>query len=183
MNLSFLFIFFIVATIIIDFLTFKIEEEKEIKPRRIKRLTKNFISICLTYLVFSFLLTFVFKNFLIIEDKVISNTLVGIIALIFQLLNIYSFYDNYLYSYGYLTYNLRTIDKVLIFFLGIITVLFNEFILSSINLSLLTFDIAFFNLLIRLVTYSTYIFMPLLIIIREITRIIKTTEKEEFEFE
>ena len=32
------------------------EEEKELKSKRIKRLTKNFISICLTYLVFSFLL-------------------------------------------------------------------------------------------------------------------------------
>lgn len=183
MNLTFLFIFFIVATIIIDFLTFKIEEEKEIKPRRIKRLTKNFISICLTYLVFSFLLTLFFKNFLIIEDKVISNTIVGIIALVLQILNIYSFYDNYQYSYGYLTYNLKTIDKILIFFLGIITILFNEFILSSIDLSILSFDISLFNILIRIVTYSAYIFMPLVIIIREITRIIKTTEKEEFEFE
>lgn len=183
MNLTFLFIFFIVATIIIDFLTFKIEEEKEIKPRRIKILTKNFISICLTYLVFSFLLTLFFKNFLIIEDKVISNTIVGIIALVLQILNIYSFYDNYQYSYGYLTYNLKTTDKILIFFLGIITILFNEFILSSIDLSILSFDISLFNILIRIVTYSAYIFMPLVIIIREITRIIKTTEKEEFEFE
>ena len=183
MNLTFLFIFFIVATIIIDFLTFKIEEEKELKPKRIKRLTKNFISICLTYLVFSFLLTIFFKNFLIIEDKLISNTIVGIIALIFQILNIYSFYDNYQYSYGYLTYNLRTTEKVLIFFFGIITILFNEFILSSIKLPILSFDISFFNILIKMVTYSAYIFMPLLIIIREITRIIKTTEKEEFEFE
>lgn len=183
MNLTFLFIFFIVATIIIDFLTFKIEEEKEIKPRRIKRLTKNFISICLTYLVFSFLLTLFFKNFLIIEDKVISNTIVGIIALVLQILNIYSFYDNYQYSYGYLTYNLKTTDKILIFFLGIITILFNEFILSSIDLSILSFDISLFNILIRIVTYSAYIFMPFVIIIREITRIIKTTEKEEFEFE
>lgn len=183
MNLTFLFIFFIVATIIIDFLTFKIEEEKEIKPRRIKKLTKNFISICLTYLVFSFLLTLFFKNFLIIEDKVISNTIVGIIALVLQILNIYSFYDNYQYSYGYLTYNLKTTDKILIFFLGTITILFNEFILSSIDLSILSFDISLFNILIRIVTYSAYIFMPLVIIIREITRIIKTTEKEEFEFE
>jgi len=180
MDLTFLFIFFIVATIIVDFLTFKIEEEKELKPKKIKRLTKNFISICLTYLVFSFLLTFFFKSFLLIENKLISNTIVGIIALIFQILNIYSFYDNYIYSYGYLTFNLKTLDKIIIFIIGFSTILFNEFILSSIDLSILKFDISFFNILIKLVTYSTYIFMPLLIIIREVSRIIKTTETEEF---
>lgn len=180
MNPTTLFIFFIVATIIIDFLTFRIEEEKELKPKRVKRHFNNFISICLTYLVFSFLLTIFFNNFLLIENKVISNLFVGTIALIFQILNTYSFYDNYIYSYGYLAYNLKTLDKALIFIIGFVTILFNEFILSSINLSLITFNISFFNILIRLVLYSTYIFMPLLIVKREITRIITTTDTEEF---
>lgn len=181
MNPTTLFIFFIVATIIIDFLTFKIEEEKEISQKRIKKHINNFFSICITYIVFSFLLTVIFQKFLLIDKNLISNTVVGIIALILQILNIYSFYDSYIYSYGYLTYNLKTLDKILVFIMGIVTILFNEFILSTLDLSVITFNTSLLNILIRIIIYSAYIFMPLLIIIRETKRIIKTKEVEEYE--
>lgn len=190
MNLSFLFIFIIIATIIIDFLTYKKDEEIDIKKKKINRVIKNFISICLTYIVFTLIFSLVFRYLLVPEDYIfcdntctitITNTLVGVIALIFQILNIYNFYDNYIYTYRYLSSHIKITEKVLIFLIGLATILLNEFMLSNINLEVLVFSQSIFNILIKIVIYSAYIFMPLLIIIREIYRILSNREKDEFE--
>jgi len=189
MNLSFLFIFIIISIIIIDFLTFKKEEEIIIKNSKCKRITKSFISVCITYLTFTLIFSLFIKYFLVPEEYFIcnndcsvpiNNTFIGIVALIFQILSIYNFYDNYIYSYRFFTIYSKIYDKILIALLGLIAIIFNEFFLSNINLLILNFDIPLSRILIGIIIYSSYIFIPLLIIVREIYRIINAIESEEF---
>ncbi len=187
--MTILFIFLIVATIVIDFLTYKNDEEVELKERKIKRITKNFISICLTYLVFTLVFSLVFRYLLVSEDYFtcnnicaikITNTFAGVVALLLQIVNIYNFYDNYIYTYRYFTKYSKIYEKIIIAFLGLATILLNEFILSNIDLSILLFNTSIYNILLKLVIYSPYIFMILLIIIREIYRIIKSFNEEDY---
>ena len=71
--------------------------------------------------------------------------------------------------------------KILIFIIGIISILLNEFLISNISLELLTFKETIFNLLIGLVRYSAFFFMTLLIIKREVQRILgRKREIEEY---
>lgn len=187
MNLNIMFIVFIIGTIIIDFLTYKTDEEKELSHKKSKRVIKNFISNSFTYILFTLVISLLIKYILGPEDYVIchdnctitiTNSLIGAIILGLQILSIYSFYDNYIYSYRFLTSNFKTLEKILIAILGISFILINEFILSNVNLNILTFNIDILDLLIKVVIYSTYIFIPVLIIIREIFNI--SRRKEEY---
>lgn len=189
MNMTILFVFSIVTTIIIDFLTYKNDEEIELKERKIKRITKNFISNCLTFLIVTLIFSLFYRHLLVDEEYFncnnicsikITNTLVGVIAIIIQILNIYNFYDNYIYTYRLFTKYEKIFEKIIVAVIGIITIILNEFILSNIDLSILFFDEKTFNILLKLVIYSPYIFMILLIIIREISRIIKSFDEEEY---
>lgn len=104
------------------------------------------------------------------------------IALILQIFNIYNFYDNYIYTYRFFASHSKAYEKVLIFIVGLITILLNEFLISNINLDILVFDISIFNILIRVVIYSTYIFMTALVIIREIKHLFKRKKELEGEY-
>ena len=184
MNLTIMLIIFIIGTVLTDFLTYKKDEETELSHQKSKRVIKNFINNAFTYIAFTLVLSLIFKYFLISNAQVsdntspsLTNTLIGAIFLGVQVLSIYSFYDNYIYSYRFLSSNFKLIEKILIFLLGVVTILINEFVLSNINLGIISFDLSILNLLPKIILYSTYIFIPLLIILREIDNHLKNIEE------
>ena len=187
MNLTYVFIFFIAATIIIDFLTYK-KDIDEIDEKRTNRIISNHISTIFTYVLLTFTFSLVFRYFLVGKEYlsctsdcsvIITNTLVGVIVSIIQIINIYNFYDNYIYSYRFLAKYSNFIDKFLVALMTLTAILFNEFILSFIRLNVLTFDTSILDFLSRIIISSTYIFMPLLIIIRELFNFWHMREKDD----
>ena len=189
MNLTILFIFIIATTIITDILTYKKDQFLEMKNKKIKRIINNYLSICFTYLVFTLLFSLLFRYLLVPEEYftcdncivTITNSIVGTIAIILQIFNIYNFYDNYIYTYRFFASHSRNYEKILILIIGVISVLLNEFLISNINLELLTYKETILNLLIGLVRYSAFFFMTLLIIKREVKRIFgRKKEIEEY---
>ena len=151
MNLTILFIFIIATTIITDILTYKKDQFLEMKNKKIKRIINNYLSICFTYLVFTLLFSLLFRYLLVPEE--------------------YFTCDNCIV----------TITNSIVGTIAIILQIFNIFLISNINLELLTFKETILNLLIGLVRYSAFFFMTLLIIKREVKRIFgRKKEIEEY---
>ena len=92
MNLTYVFIFFIAATII----TYK-KDIDEIDEKRTNRIISNHISTIFTYVLLTFTFSLVFRYFLVGKEYlsctsdcsvIITNTLVGVIVSIIQIINI-----------------------------------------------------------------------------------------------
>ena len=111
----------------------------------------------------------------------VLNTFFGLLFIIFQLLNIYNFYDSYVHTYMIYTSYQDLFSKIMVVVGCVIVVLFNEFLLSNIDLNIVFFKAGFFTFTLKLVKYSLYIFLPLVIIKREVKRYLYERKIEEIE--
>lgn len=187
MNLTVAIIVLLSCTLLIDFITCKKDLENKLNSKTISYLNRSFIIDSITYLLFTLTFSFMYKNFLVGNEYFICNnnchievlnTFFGLLFIIFQLLNIYNFYDSYVHTYMVYTRYQYLFNRIIIVFGCIIIVLFNEFLLSNINLNIIYFKEGFLNFMLNLIKYSLFIFLPLVIIKREIKRYVYEYKKE-----
>lgn len=192
MNLTISIFILIICTIIIDFFSFKRDKDIILKTGVKKRIIDELFVDCLTYMIFTLIFSLIFKYALVSSEYftcnnkchiLVSNGFVGLILLILQVLNIYNFYDSYVHSFRIFSEYQDMFNKIFVFFLGVFTILFNEFILSNIDLSILYFKYSFINIFLVLVNYSLFIFLPLVILFKELRNRYIFRKREEKEFE
>ena len=190
MNLTVMIIVLLVCTLLIDFFTYKKDVDKKLDTRTISYLNRSFISDAVTYLLFTLTFSLMYKHFLVGNEYFICNnnchievlnTFFGLLFIIFQLLNIYNFYDSYVHTYMIYTSYQDLFSRIIIVIGCVLVVLFNEFLLSNIDLNIIFFKAGFFNFMLKLVKYSLYIFLPLVIIKREVKRYFYERRIEEIE--
>ncbi len=190
MNLTVAIIVLLVCTLLIDFFTYKKDIDKKLDTKTVNYLNRSFISDAVTYLLFTLTFSLMYKHFLVGNEYFICNnnchievlnTFFGVLFIIFQILNIYNFYDSYVHTYIIYTAYQDIFSRILIVIGCIVVVLFNEFLLSNINLNIIFFKAGFFTFLLNLIKYSLYIFLPLVIIKREVGRYLRERRLEEIE--
>lgn len=190
MNLTLAVLFVIVCTLVIEFFTYK-KDDAELDDRSIILVARDFVIDIFIYFALTLIFSLIFKNYLVNNDYFVcnnnchikvANTFYGILFLVFQILNLYNFFDSYAHTYRVYAQYQNTFWKILTVVLCIIAVLFNEFLLSNINLGILTFKFFIFDILIKLVEYSVFFFLPLVIVIKEVI-VYRRTRRIDKEFE